>query len=131
MTHVTRPEEMNETFAEAVNARDLDRLLSLYEPTAVLRTDGESCYHGLDEIRVALRNLLDALGADGRLDGRNAYCLVHGDVALLRADYVAKRHDGAPIMRGSSAEIVHRGADGAWRYIVDHATGSSLPPLDV
>jgi len=131
MTHVTTPEAMNETFADAVNARDLDWLLALYEPTAVLRTDGESTYHGLDEIRVALRNLLDALGADGRLIGRNVFCLVHGDVALLRADYVAKRRDGTAIMRGSSAEIVYRGSDGIWRYIVDHATGSSLPPLEL
>lgn len=131
MTYVTRPESMNETFAEAVNARDLDQLLSLYEPTAVLRTDGDSTYRGLDEIRNALQNLLDALGADGMLDGRNAYCIVHGDLALLRADYVATRPDGTSIKRGSSAEIVHRGADGVWRYVVDHATGASLPALYV
>lgn len=123
MNHVTRPESMNAAFAEAVNAKDLDRLLELYEPTAVLRTEGDSTYYGLDEIRAALENLLDA---SGTLDSRNAYCISHGDIALLRADYVMKGHDGATIMQGSSAEVVHRGDDGRWRYIVDHATGASV-----
>lgn len=125
MNHVTKPEEMNAAFAEAVNAGDLDQLLDLYEPGAVLRTEGDTTYHGLDEIRNALERLLSRVGT---LTGRNVYCLSHGDIALLRADYVMNDDDGAALMRGSSAEIVRRCDDGKWRYIVDHATGASLPP---
>nr|MBA2290762.1 hypothetical protein [Chloroflexia bacterium] len=43
-------------------------------------------------------------------------------------DYVMSDEKGAVMMRGSSAEIIRRGDDGTWRYIVDHATGASLPP---
>lgn len=86
---------------------------------------GDSTYQGLDEIRSALERLLSKVGT---LVGKNVYCLAHADIALLRADYIMNSDEGGVMMRGSSAEIVRRGDDGTWRYIVDHATGASLAP---
>ncbi|AOY94962.1 hypothetical protein BKK79_24255 [Cupriavidus sp. USMAA2-4] len=39
----------------------------------------------------------------------------------------AQDDSGALALAGSSAEIVRRQPDGSWRYVVDHATGASLP----
>jgi len=124
MVIVTRPHEMNETFARLVNARDLAGLLELYEPSAVVRIDAERTFHGTDEIETALRDLLRV---PGTLTSRNAYCLEHGDLALLRADYAIEGEGGVRPLAGSSAEIVRRGDDGGWRYVIDHAAGASLP----
>ncbi len=41
---VTNPKHMNEIFARAFNTRKIDNLLSLYEPEAVLLTDGSGVY---------------------------------------------------------------------------------------
>jgi hypothetical protein len=63
----------------------------------------------------------------GRLNGRNNFCIVHGDIALLRADYALVEADGTILLTGSSAEIVRRQPGGHWLYVVDHAVGASLP----
>jgi hypothetical protein len=33
-------------------------------------------------------------------------------------------------MAGSSSEVLRRGADGRWRFVIDDATFSSRPRLD-
>lgn len=127
MFKVMKPGEMNETFAAAVNSRNIENLLALYEPGAVLMTDGlDSKCTGKDEIAAALRKLLDI---PGRMVSKNNFCIEHGDLALLRADYGFVQEDGSWEVSGSSAEIVRKQADGSWLYVVDHATGASLPRI--
>ncbi|QCI69376.1 DUF4440 domain-containing protein [Phreatobacter stygius] len=114
---------MNETFVRAFNTRRLDNLLALYEADATLCVDGMSSHTGTAQIAAVLG---DFLQMPGTLTGRNAFCLRHGDVALLRADWTLTGPDGTTTLAGSSAEIVRRQADGTWLYIVDHAVGASL-----
>lgn len=128
MFKVHAPQEMNETFARAFNSRKLENLLSLYEPNAILLVDGSgSSATGLDEIGAELARLLDAPGI---MVSRNNFCVVHGDVALLRADFALRDGDSL-IVSGSTAELVRRQADGRWLYIIDHAAGASIPPVPV
>jgi len=126
MVIVTRPQEMNATFVELVNNRDVAGLLSLYEPGAVLRTGNESTYTGTDEIEQALANLLKV---PGRFVGRNNFWLESGDLALLRADYYIEGEDGTRPLTGGTCEFIRRGADGGWRYVIDHAAGASVPSV--
>ena len=121
---VTDPRRMNEAFARAFNSRSLEGLLVLYEPGAVLRVDtSERDATGADAIADALRRLLQA---PGRMTSTNSFCIAQGDLALLRADWEIV-DDGGTVASGSSAELVRRQPDGAWRYVIDHAVGASLP----
>ena len=122
---VTSPDRMNAAFADAFNSRSIAHLLQLYEPDAVLRTDGDGTdLTGLAAIENALAQLLQV---PGRMISRNHFCIVHGDLALLRADWELAADDGAIVASGSSAELVRRQADGRWLYVIDHAVGASLP----
>ena len=90
---VTAPDRMNAAFADAFNSRSIANLLQLYEPDAVLRTDANGAdLSGLAAIGAALAQLLQA---PGQMTSRNHFCIVHGDLALLRADWVLATDDGA------------------------------------
>jgi len=110
---------MNAAFAAAVNDRDLDGLVDLYEPEALLVPQPGERALGRDEIRAALSALL---ALDGRMEARNRYCLQVGDVALLQGEW--RFSSPGAQLTGVSAEIVRRQPDGSWRYVVDHPFGS-------
>ncbi|CAL8977931.1 hypothetical protein RHODGE_RHODGE_00980 [Rhodoplanes serenus] len=123
--NVTEPQRMNEAFARAFNTRKIDNLLGLYEPAAVLLTDGsgERCI-GLSAIAPELAKLLKAPGV---MTSHNNFCVVHDDLALLRADWKLTTEDGGVIAAGSSAEVARKQPDGRWLYVIDHAAGACLP----
>ena len=122
---VTEPAQMNAAFARAFNSRNIENLLALYEPGAVLRVDGnEKSLTGLAAMAGELQHLLQA---PGTMTSRNNFCIIHGDLALLRADWDLVADDGSVVASGSSAEIVRRQTDGTWRYVIDHAAGAGLP----
>lgn len=124
MFKVTEPQLMNETFARAFNSRLIENLLSLYEPAATLLVDGSGReFTGFDAIAQELTRLLTA---PGTMTSRNNFCIRHGDIALLRADF-ALRDGERVIVSGSTAEVVRRQDDGSWLYVIDHAAGASLP----
>lgn len=122
MEKVTHPAAINEAFAGAFNRRSLEDLLALYETDARLRVDeGGATIAGRQQISEALRTLL---ALPGRMQARNVFCIEQDDIALLRADWVIADADGAIVAAGRSAEVARRQADGAWRYIIDHAMGA-------
>lgn len=124
MFSVHEPSAMNDTFAHAFNSREIENLMSLYEPGSVLCADPAGAIDaGLDAIRARLTELLRAPGA---MTSRNNFCIALGDLALLRADWSLRDGDQV-VAAGSSAEIVRRQADGRWLYVIDHAMGASLP----
>ncbi len=126
---VYNPEDMNSAFAEAFNSGDIEKLLSLYEPTAVLVPKPGQVVEGVEAIRASLQELL---ALKGTMRSENQYALVHGDIALLRAKVrlIGIRPDGAPLeINNHTAEVVRRQPDGSWLYILDHPYGAD--PLDV
>jgi ketosteroid isomerase-like protein len=58
----------------------------------------------------------------------NNFCVVHHDLALLRADFTL-RDGNKVIASGSTAELVRKQADGSWLYVIDHAAGASIPSV--
>ena len=125
MVKVMDPRALNTTFADLYNARDLDGMLSLYEDEAAhqnaqtLDTDV-----GLPAIEASLRALLEL---SGKMISRNNFCILSGDLALLRADWSITSEEGGTIAEGSSVELARRQRDGSWRSVIDHAIGASLP----
>lgn len=119
---VTDPRQMNTTFAHAFNSRSLKALLALYEPDAVLRAaTGDRDLAGIDAFTAELQGLLQV---PGTMTSLNRFCLRHGDLALLSADWKIIDGAGAVVASGSSAELVRRQADGTWLYVIDHPTGA-------
>ena len=118
---VWHPEEMNPAFAAAVNSGNVENLLALYEPDALLASRPGERARGTDEIRAALEGLL-ALG--GTMESQNVYCMQVEDIALLQAEWrlVTTTPDASPQeLRSRTAEVVRRQPDGSWLYVVDHA----------
>ncbi|MCV9910401.1 hypothetical protein OIV19_22725 [Brucella sp. HL-2] len=64
------------------------------------------------------------------MTSRNNFCVIHGDLALLRADWELRAADGIIVASGSAAEVIRKQADGRWLYIIDHAAGAGLPRVD-
>ncbi len=119
MYKVFAPQDMNRTFAQARNAGDVDGLLSLFEPNAVIQEVERRCA-STEELRAHLKWLV-ALG--GEMVSENNFAVEAGDLALLRADY-AIYQDGKITITGSSAEVVRRQSDGRWLYVIDYPVAS-------
>lgn len=121
---VLNPQDMNSAFADAFNSGDIDNLLALYEPTAVLVPVPGEVVEGVAAIRVALERLL---ALKGHMTAENQYALVHGDIALLRAKVrlVGTAPDGHPVeIKNHTTEVIRRQPDGSWLYILDHPYGA-------
>ena len=114
------PEEFMSQFTACVAARDLDRLLELYEPDAIFVARPDSIHSGRAEIRAALAGLLELAPVL-----ETQICEVHatGDLALVIADWSLRGHapDGTPVTQaGRSADVLRRRPDGTFRVVIDH-----------
>lgn len=123
------PEEIHRKFEEAFNAGDLEGLLALYEPDAMLIPQPGVEAHGLDQIGPALQGFLD-VGDQITLDTKLS--VVVGDLAYLTNRWSltgGTDAEGNPIEMGAvTAEVVRRQADGSWLYVIDNAWGDLATP---
>jgi ketosteroid isomerase-like protein len=102
------PEDLARLLVERVNAGDLEGVVALYEPQAVLALPGERVAAGHDAIRRFYADLLASKPRFAPGDQRPALRL--GDLALT-----STRLAGG----GATAEIARRQPDGSWRWAVD------------
>ena len=118
---VAKPEDMNPVFAAAYNARDLQRMLALYEPNAKLVQRSGEVAEGLGAIREALQRLLSF---NGKVEAHTKYCIVQDGLALVGADWKltdATKPDGEPFaVSARSAELIRQQPDGSWRLSIDN-----------
>jgi len=117
-------DDMNAAFEEAYASGDIERLMTLYEPDAVMAPSPGKRAVGHDAIREVLVRLL---AIKGRMTCRNLYCMRVDRIALLQAEWKLSgtRPDGKPVELSSrTAEVVRQQEDGSWRYIIDHAFAS-------
>ncbi|GGM17420.1 YybH family protein [Nakamurella endophytica] len=121
------PHQLNQEWADAFNAGDLPRLMTMYEPDAVLVPGpGAAPVHGLPAIESAMRWFL-ALG--GRLQYTPRHWLVQGDLVLSSVAFEmdgGRDEAGNPVeLRGVTDEVARRQADGSWKYVIDHPFGGA------
>lgn len=122
---VYQPAEMNGAFAAARNAGNLAELLSLYEDDAQLLVDASGVsLSGRAAIATELQKLIEL---PGTMVSNNTFCVEHGDLALLRADFTLTDDKGVIFYSGFTAEIIRRQVDGSWLYVVDHAGAGAFP----
>ncbi len=113
------PAEIHTQFVEAFNAADLDGLLQLYEPSAVLLANGEPVT-GHEAIREALSGWLEM---KGQMTMKTRIVLESGDgLALLHGGWLIEA--GGPgrgvALRGMSSEVVRRQPNGTWLFVLDN-----------
>jgi uncharacterized protein (TIGR02246 family) len=114
------PEEIHRRFEEAFNRHDLEAVIALYEPHAVLLTnDGPA--HGLEAIREAYRRSFAvcptiAVRTLAAVQSEDGLALLHGKWSLD-----GNGPDGAEIhTEGRNTELVRRQPDGRWRFVIDN-----------
>ena len=99
------PEDLGRFFVERANAADVEGLVALYEPDAVMAT-GSGLARGREQIRQALSQFLAGRPV---LTGQSQPALRNGELALT-----STRFPG-----GATAEIARRQGDGSWLWIAD------------
>jgi ketosteroid isomerase-like protein len=104
----TRPEDLSRLFVERANAGDVEGLVALYEPDAVLAFPPGEVTVGSQAIRQAYQRLL----ADRPTftAGDQQPPLRHGDLALTSTRLVGG---------GATVEVARRQPDGTWLWVID------------
>ena len=104
----TEPNDLGRYFIERGNAGDVDGLVALYEPDAVLAFPPGSLATGHDEIRKVYEQFVAA--APVLAPGRQHPALVAGDLALT----------ATTLTNGDvTVEVARRQPDGTWLWAVD------------
>ena len=108
------PQEIHFLFERAFNAGDVEGILALYEPGAVLVTGGKPVT-GHDALRDAYSAFLSG-GARMKLETKaviesgQGLAVLHGRWSL-----------GPPgASEGLSTEVVRRQPDGSWMFVIDN-----------
>ena len=112
------PGDVHIQFFEAFKAKDVEALVNLYEPDALLMIPG-SPIAGIDAIRQGME-----MGVESGLSFEHESLVAHqsGDIAVLDCKTMVTETaaDGTVNSYSStSIEIVRRQADGTWRFVID------------
>ena len=84
MSGIRLPTAFGAAYAEAFSSGDIDRVLQMYEPTAVLQGRDGSRRDGAEAIAAAFKPIL-ARGL--RMETSARFLIEHDDVTLVRYDY--------------------------------------------
>jgi uncharacterized protein (TIGR02246 family) len=103
------PNDLEKYFVERANAGDVEGLVALYEPGAVLVNDDGDILKGLDQIREFFVKFLTSRPQFEPSNQSAAVC--SGDIALTSSTNF-KNGD-------VTAEIARRQPDGSWLWVVD------------
>jgi ketosteroid isomerase-like protein len=122
----TEPEGVVASLVERFNSGKVSAMMLGFEPGAVfIARDGRTVTdHG--EIAAELERDLK-FGLPLKAKARHVF--VAGDLAQIVLDWSidGTGPDGKHVhLEGSASDVVHRGADGRWRYVIDNALGTAV-----
>lgn len=121
-----KPEEAVQAFFEAFNRGDLDAVIALYEPKAILVAQPGQIAEGHAAIREALNGFL---AMKPTLIPEKKTLVTAGDIALsvVRWTLDGTGPDGAPVrMGGVTSDVLRRQADGRWLFVIDNPWGAGV-----
>ncbi|MBW9214374.1 nuclear transport factor 2 family protein [Mumia sp. zg.B53] len=107
------PDELSVQLVERLTARDVEGVVALYEPTAVLEMPDGRLAVGHDDIRAFYARAL--AGHRPIRAGIPRRPLVRGDVALSTTVLPMDAGAGG----ATTCEVARRQPDGTWRWIID------------
>ncbi len=102
-----QPEDLSRLLAERANAGDLEGMVALYEPGAVLAFPAGHTSTGPQAIRELYAGMLSARSSFPPGDQRRA--IRNGDLALTSTHLAGQ----------ITAEVARRQPDGSWLWIID------------
>jgi uncharacterized protein (TIGR02246 family) len=116
---IESPEQLHRAFQDAFNHRDLESIVALYEPGAVLASLNGPV-RGTDAIRDQYRAVL---ASHPSIDVQTLSVNLAGDLAMLHGKWVLldTGPDDRPLRRqGRNTETARRQADGRWLFVIDN-----------
>ena len=118
----SRPEDLHTTFANAIEAKDVEALLDLYESDAIVVLPDGTQLTDSDARRAMFTNLI---AADTGMQGIQRKTLIADDIALTSTAYkVEPGQAGDQAATVVTAEVSRRQPDGSWRVVIDAPTFS-------
>jgi ketosteroid isomerase-like protein len=114
-----RPEQLCRLVADALGDGDLDAACSYYEPDALVRGPDAAPARGRAQIA---RNLAAAINSKLAFEIRVHRVLPADSIALMAGTWTARGTDaagGAVQRAGTVCSVARRGADGAWRVLIE------------
>ena len=122
----TEPEGVIPSLVQRFNSGSVQAMMALYAPEAVfIANDGRTI---ADRTQIAAQFQRDiSLGLPLKANVRHVF--VGGDTAQIVVDWSidGKGPDGEDVhLGGSASDIVRRGKDGRWRYIIDNNQGTAV-----
>ncbi|WP_432845284.1 YybH family protein [Amycolatopsis sp. CA-161197] len=122
----TKPEDIVTALVERFNSGKISELMPLYEEEVVLvKPDGRTVtgHAGIvDDLEPFL-----TLGLS--LTAKTRHVFVAGDTAEIILDWSidGTGPDGEKMhFHGSASDVLRRGADGVWRYLIDNNQGTAV-----
>lgn len=119
------PAEVVRIYSAHLREGNVDGLMSMYDDGATFSPEPGKVARGKDEIREVLTAMTDPPPV---VESNVSWIQETGDYALVLNDYAitVDGPDGSPMtMTGRSTDVVHRGADGAWRFFIDCVWGGN------
>jgi uncharacterized protein (TIGR02246 family) len=114
------PAQLSELYCAAFNARDLDAIVALYAPDALLMRPGREV-RGLDAIRAAFAETLATttiahlalVGEDERRSGKSCLVISHWSVERRRKD------GSTATSTATTLEVCQLQGNGDWKIAID------------
>ena len=108
--------DMHARFESLFNSGDIEGLLDLYEPYAILHPSPGQAVTGKEAIRTALSGFI---GLGGKITVTTLTVFERGDgIALTHGEWSLK--GGSTELAGKTAEVLRCQPDGRWLYIIDN-----------
>jgi len=101
-----KPEDLDRLFLERANAGDLEGVVALYAPDAVLAFPTDQLTFGQENIRRVYRELL---AKNTKFQGEVREAIRNGDLAMT-----------STLLSGNATvEVARRQSDGSWLWFID------------
>ncbi len=116
------PQETVDEIHAAINRGDHQAVMACFEEDAVFVSpagDGEA--RGTEAIAGAMVEFLDM---KLKLQAELTKSVVAADVALVVVEWTLEAADGSSALAsGKTADVLRRGSDDRWRYVIDNPSG--------
>lgn len=122
----TEPEGVIPSLVEGFKSGKIEAVMALYAPEAVFVADDGRNITDRAEFTAILEYGVK-LGLPLKANVRHVF--VGGDTAQIVLDWSidGTGPDGKIVhMHGTASDVVRRGADGFWRYVIDNAQGTAV-----
>ena len=122
----TKPEDVIPSLVERFSSGDVNNQMALYEQGAVFVANDGRLVTDRAEITAIIGHDI-SLGLSLKTNVRHIFATE--DVAQIILDWSIEGTgpDGKEVkLEGNACDIVRRGADGFWRYIIDNNKGTAI-----